>query len=250
MPKRRQPGFTLIEVLVVIAVIVVLITIVAGSLAGSRRLGKVTRSLSTHQQLAAVVTMYCDKSREMFPYIGTPGNPNGPKIVGGFDLMSVPPGRSYFTANARNWASLIVPDLWDARAAIEPDWGRDDGKFGGYPAHVVTTNFYLAHACAASSEFWEEPMPGQDMPFLRGVALSQVLFPSSKGLILDVDSSLSNPSASGGQALRTAARVDGSAGQVSLNPGAHNGDGVVSSPYGALPWPVLGTRHGMSGRDF
>lgn len=244
-------GFTLVEVLVTIAVVAVLLALAVGGLSRARRQGKVTVSLATHQQLASAIAMYGGQYREMFPYLGTPTDPTGPIRVGEYDLRDRVGGTSYFRANRQNWASLLVPDLWEARAAIEPQWAQEENRYSLFPEAVVTTNFFLAHACAASWEFWEDPLPTSDTAYLHGVALSAVHFPSLKGLILDIQEGLGVSDTPGSPiTTRTAARVDGSAGVLDIGSSVTQGDGVVGRPYGAVPFRVLSTAHGMSGRDF
>ncbi len=251
-PASSRAGFTLIELMVCCLVVAVLVALISGGLFAAHRQARFTKSLSTHQQLVGACALYTQDNKEFFPYIGTPGAPDGPQLVSGYDLRSRSGGPyGIFRANTRYWTSLLFPAYWDSRSSIEPEWSRHDTEASGFPDGVVGTNYFLAHACAASHDFWTDPMRPDDTTFLRGATVGSVTYPSSKGLILDVSLDVMRRSPGDSNTATTStARVDGSAASIAYDPSRTGGDGVVSRPYGAIGFPVLSTRYGMAGRDF
>ncbi len=243
-------AFTLIELLVVIVVIATLISLAVGTLGLVKRQGKAARSLATHQQLVMAVSMYAVDAKEYFPYIGTPGDPNGSLVVSGFDLRDGAGGATYFGANMWHWATLIVPNYWAARSAIESEASRESGEPGVFPGSIVSSTFFITHGCAASAAYWGDEFAPFGDQYFRGSRLGDVRFPSAKGLIWDASSyeCFARSRDSTGILIYTTARADGSAGTIDI---AHpQGDGVVYRPFGAVPFPVMATRHGLAGRDF
>jgi prepilin-type N-terminal cleavage/methylation domain-containing protein len=82
---HRACGFTLIEVLVVIAIVALLVAIALPSLGRARAMGRMTAELATGQQLLLAVTMYANENRDAVP-VGFPpaawvNPPNGPMVV-------------------------------------------------------------------------------------------------------------------------------------------------------------------------
>jgi prepilin-type N-terminal cleavage/methylation domain-containing protein len=248
--RTATTGFTLVETLVVIAIIAVLVAIALPTLSKTRKQGKTTMSFATHQQLVAAINTYGADFKDALPFIGTVGNPMGPLVVNGYDLLSNAEGRlSFFRANSRVWLSLLYPAHLSSRKSISTDSNRESDEISGYPANVFTTGFFLTHGCSAYAQYWDADDAPIDETLIRGSLLSDVRFPSSKGLVFDADSGdyLNKPGPEGPK-LFAVGRADGSAGTLDiLNP---PGDAPVNRPYGAIPFPVMSTRHGLAGRDF
>jgi prepilin-type N-terminal cleavage/methylation domain-containing protein len=102
----HRPGFTLIEVLVVIALIAVLVGILLPSLAGSRGSARTAACLSNLRQLGMGWTMYADDSKEvMVPH-------RAPNLPGG-------------TSNPENWIDV------GNGLKFRPTWIARMGRYTG-----------------------------------------------------------------------------------------------------------------------
>jgi len=240
----RRAAFTLIEILVSIAIVAVLIGVLVPVLASARQNAKVTISLATHAQLSAATSMYAERNKEFYPYFATPGNPLGPKVIDGFDV----PGH-YFRAQSWHWASLIIPEYFSQRGAIEArDINGVPVSTPGSPESVVRSRFFLTHNAFAASAYWADPEP-DDAALFRGVTFADVRFPSLKGLTLDV--SIGQPTAEEGIKPKpngtSVGLADGSARLATLD---LSGLAGMARPHGVLRWPVMATEAGMAGRDF
>jgi prepilin-type N-terminal cleavage/methylation domain-containing protein len=249
-PPSARRAFTLIETLVVIAIIAVIVAITIPILSKARNQAKVTASLATLQQLTVAIESYGSSSREFFPYIGTPGNPMGPLVVNGYDLKSNPNGSpTYFGANARFWISLLYPTHLSSKKSVTNQSTIESDFVFEYPEAVFMSDIRLTHACSAYATYWDTDDAPIDDTLLRGSTLGDVRFPSLKGITWDTSSgSLLNKPNSDGPRFYTAGRADGSAGLIDIaNPTA---DAPVQRPYGASPFPIMSTRHGLAGRDF
>lgn len=124
---RLRRGFTLVELLVVVAIVALLISIVLPSTIAAREAGKQTRCLTNLREIARAMTLYFLEEGEWFPfnrdnniaaayahmlhYGGHPGrtSPNDPDQWWGYvqaDKRTTPAGRPF--------NRLLYPDL--------PDW--------------------------------------------------------------------------------------------------------------------------------
>jgi prepilin-type N-terminal cleavage/methylation domain-containing protein/prepilin-type processing-associated H-X9-DG protein len=73
IPKRRLPGFTLVELLVVIGIIAVLISMLLPALNRAREQARATKCLSNLRQLSMATLGYCNFNKGMFPGPGGSG---------------------------------------------------------------------------------------------------------------------------------------------------------------------------------
>lgn len=82
---HRAKGFTLIEVLVVVAIVALLLAIALPTLGHARATGKMAAELATGQQLLLAVTMYANDNRDAVPVGYPPASwvnpPGGPMVV-------------------------------------------------------------------------------------------------------------------------------------------------------------------------
>jgi prepilin-type N-terminal cleavage/methylation domain-containing protein len=238
---NARAGFTIVELLVVIGLIAVLVSLVAPLLRPAKESAVRTRSLSTCHQLLVALATYSAESREYFPYFATPGDPAGPMTIGGVDLHAEN-DCSYFKGQMTLWPSLIVPDHFDARQAIETEQMRQGLAERGYPAQAVRTLFFLSQTVHAAPEFFVGDETPDDLTHFRGTTVDEVAFPASKGLVLDaalVDRDVLVP----------VGAADGS-GRLFPYPGPDPENVVERFVGGFTPWPIMATRGGLRGIDF
>lgn len=252
-PGGSKPtGFTILEILIVIAVISVLLSLALAPMLGSRRTGKWVRSYAAHRQLLTAVGAYSADFSEGLPYMGVPGQPESPVTINGVTLTS----ERYFPAHGRLWASIVYPHYFTnfemlGEQPTEAEFPTPVGP--GSP--VIRTRYHMAHAAFASPLYYSgrqlEPVPD---PFhFRGTRLSEATFPSSKGLLIDVALGFLEPDDKTDDLGRAVSvgRADGSAGSVDW-PTDYARANTVYRPYltGMPEWPVHTTRDGLAGRDF
>lgn len=246
-------AFTLIDVLVAISVIAVLLALALPSLFRTRQRATTLRSLALQRQAFVSVELYAAGNRGFFPYIMTPGNPDGPKVVYGFDLPV-----AYFRAGRTFWPNVVVPDF--AASAhpfhIDPETAIERNLADGYPPQTIRSRYQFTCTAFADAEYWV----GDDVPasldLLRGTQVSAIRHPAHKGLTVDItigafsDRDRDGTVDADAELFVTTALGDGSARAVPWFRGEPDWSRVVERPHGALPWPIFSTRGGLAGTDF
>ncbi len=115
MKKRKKSGFTLIEILVVIAIISILAAILFPVFARARENARRASCLSNLKQLGLGVQMYTQDYDERMPpayqYNGAPGD----------------------TTQLYSWMALIMPYVKSSQACVCPSWSNDSGYSEGSP---------------------------------------------------------------------------------------------------------------------
>lgn len=241
---RTRGAFSLVELLVAIVIISILVTLAMPLLAGARNSARLSARVQMIRQLGAGLGLYCQSSREMFPYFATRGDPLGPITIRG---VSLPP--IYFRSQRWFWASVVVPDFVDApRAAIEPP-GRAVylSQNNGYPEFIIASSYQITSTVFAASRYWSDD-PESDwnlLEYYRPTMLNDVMFPSRKGLLI---ADLTGPGGHREQPAFPVGMADGSA--FAPTEAAFDPARAVVRPHGSTGFPVEATRDGLAGWDF
>jgi len=118
------------------------------------------------------------------------------------------------------------------------------------PNGVFASRFNISHTTFADSAYWRGANPPENLRVYRGTRISAAVFPSSKGLFVDHQTSLQAELASRRGALGpwVVSRVDGGAMIDPYDPAYQQ---PFVRPYGAYPIPgLMTTVDGLAGRDF
>ncbi len=146
----RARGFTLIEVLVVIAVIAVLLGVLVPTLAAARESGRSAVCMSNLRQAAVVCRLYADEHGGLSPAIGIPygSSPNwalvvlegtgrageGSELYGESTVLVCPSGRARIGgAMTRTYA---INATGHARDAADPLRASDPDHYDSQQAHI------------------------------------------------------------------------------------------------------------------
>jgi prepilin-type N-terminal cleavage/methylation domain-containing protein/prepilin-type processing-associated H-X9-DG protein len=102
----RRPGFTFIELLVVVAIIAVLIGILLPALGSARDVSKSLKCLANVRSVSQGIAMYCDQNRETYPYW------SGWQVRGGDGTGD--------DSQGLGWSELVEPMLSSVEAYQDP----------------------------------------------------------------------------------------------------------------------------------
>jgi prepilin-type N-terminal cleavage/methylation domain-containing protein len=233
----RRRGFTVVELLVVLAITTVLVTLAVPALRGARFSSKLLRSLAVQRQLEASVESYTQASKDVFPYMATPGDPWGPVIVNGINVSF----QGYFTDQSWYWASLIVPDYADVSAldlALTPNVD---------PRGVFISRYCITETIFADPRLFTTWTARPPLSYLRPTKTPEIQFPAKKGILLDLGLG-AVAGESGRQGQLSVAFADGSARPYMQSDIVWSR--VVNQPFSNSAKPVINTRNGLAGVDF
>lgn len=234
-------GFTIVEVLVVVAVVALLAALLIPAVAAGRARTRVVRSLSAQQQIGAAIAGYGTDHKDYFPNFETLDGAAGPVRMRG---EVVPTG--YFRAHMGFWLAAVGPHdeglinlaRWPAIAGAEP-MGEEERRRG---LHYST--YYMSATVAADPLAFTEPIASShplDPTLLRGMRWSEVLWPARKGLTLDFALY---------RGMRDDAYVAGFCdGSVAELADASPPEPLVPQPGGGPITIVMSTRGGVRGVD-
>lgn len=255
--RPHGPAFSLIEVIVVLGVIAVLIALALPALSRSRSTADDAAALAMQRHLLMSIHLYAADHEDALPYLGVPGDPHATFTLHGWtDRL----GMLYFSQNKAYWLSLVY------NIYIEPFPGARYDRDEAFPFFsslftpplrpnpMVRSPFHLTHASAAEARFWDGDADRSDRNDLKGTRLAQVAHASRKGLILDLSSGVFASVRGASAHAASVGFADGSAAWKSWPPGglADFDPNLVADRHalGAIPWPVMSTRRGLSGIDY
>ena len=167
MPRR---GFTLVEILVVIAIIAILAAILFATIGSVRRRAHLANCMSNMRQIGMALTMYKDDTGEMdAPHIST----TYPVFVSNAKIFHCPldPFKGQFPGNARVEGNLYFPGgvsygyipRWE-RAVALGWWAKNGppfgfGKYGGITP-LVECHWHWASRFDPVKDYDELPKEG------------------------------------------------------------------------------------------
>ncbi|MCC6970221.1 MAG: prepilin-type N-terminal cleavage/methylation domain-containing protein [Phycisphaerales bacterium] len=232
---RSRGGFTLVELLVVIAVVAVLVAILLPTLSGAKKTAKSSRVLSALAQCHASIAQYATEERDYFPYLARVGMPeSGALPDADWGDLGAP---SYFRGQGLHWPTALLAHGVDLSNLPFTERPRE-----GPPR--ISTYLWMTNAAFARPEYWVGTYPPDSFlpAHFAGVRQSEAVFPSNKGLLASV----------GVLDERTTSwevgACDGSAAIRSLRDPPLQIE--ISRPYGCTPWRVVSTFEGIRGRDY
>lgn len=228
-------AFSIVELLVAIAMVAVLVALSSVALSAVRGSARASASLALQRQLVVALGLYQGAHAEAFPYMGTPGDPDGPVTVRGHNVRF----QGYFTDQSVHWLSLIVPDFADANALELDHRERAD------PRGLIRSRYFLTECAFADPRLFRPAVADAEVPptYFRATRAHEVRFPSRKGLVLDVSGGLM-AGVSGGYLC---AFADGAGREVP--PDSFDPSRIVNQPYSNSAAPVLNTLEGLGGAD-
>jgi prepilin-type N-terminal cleavage/methylation domain-containing protein len=168
-----RAGFSLIELILVIALIAILLAMTIPSLAGVRQSARRVVSLSNLRTHAQVVTAYADTYKDTFLWTMNP--------EATYSVRRHPSGiaiQIVYFAGMNTWHWPLLEDFYSQ--TLDNAIFADPNDKGNYPY----TSFWYSSTFLARPDFWNESTrsgPAQWRPVLH----SDVLFPSKKAIHLN-----------------------------------------------------------------
>jgi len=247
--QSTRHGFSIIELMVVVAIIAIVITLTIVGLQSVRARGRLITDLSKLKQFATAFTTYAQDYRDQFPYITNHGFMT--TSVGGSGVPAVKV--SYFDAS-EVWHVVLARPYFSSNATSDlffpSNFVSDDSTFRPF-----RTPFRYACSFIAEPDYWQALTRLTGTSQLRPTRLTQVTSPSRKSLIVQGWPTKSWFDQDNPREFQ-AALCDGSARAVGLSDwvqGYDRGCGRTDEPFGAVHGadnPVmLHTRSGVRGVD-
>lgn len=248
-PRFVQHGFTMLEMIIIIALIALLIALVVPSLSGVRQRAQEAKALSDLRQHAAIFTIYTGEWNDRFPAFADP-RATQTVLRTTHGTVAFP----YF-ASHNFWPFALS-------ASYYQDASPSSELFISPFAASSSFSRQYTYACAfiARPEYWDiSTRRGRDQ--LGPTTLSQVRFPASKGLLSvepwghGVSEGVPVDAPEIGLRRSLVVTVSGSARAVrigELGPVVRSGDGTDRTLGGhTIGWLPTGahTQHGVDGRD-
>ncbi len=206
--RSGRGGFTLLELLVIIAIVALLIALALPALRGVAAIRDTAVNLATMRQLGMATTLYTQDNNLCLPFYGVPGSPAEPLRING---RTIPGGGPLFFRNhTLYWASHVMPYL--SSAPTVPDGhGHVLIEVGGEGSGRYRCRYWMTHTAFAAPEFW---MTGErhESGLARGVRTTEFRHPARKVLLVDVVglNSRLQPTTNAAQAGARVLYVDGS----------------------------------------
>jgi len=249
--SHSPPGFTVIELLAVIAIVAVLLAIMLPALLGARESARLNVHRSNMRECLNTVSMYADSFGSHFPFMGVVGQPE--LGVEEFNDLE-PPGSGvsfnagYFSAHSFHWPTVVARAGFDIEHIAQPDPDRRARlreRYGN--PEILGSAYQLTHAAVAAPSYWlPGPVPDPTPGIFRPMQTHQVRYPSAKGLLLAVNLGLFDQT-DNEQADWIMVGMGDNSVSKRQNPGE---DDIGDRPYASLPFAVLTTESGLEGRDF
>ncbi|MEZ6233661.1 MAG: prepilin-type N-terminal cleavage/methylation domain-containing protein [Phycisphaerales bacterium] len=251
-PSPSVRGFTLVEMLVVIAVVMLVLAMVVPTLRASKRHAMQAAGFSTQRQLLAGLELYAGDFAGQMPFLARRGEPLA-RLEGPASLN----WNGYFQDQSQHWHTVVNPKYvgLPIEAVAVPESLAPNGVAGMYAPDGTLrgVRYHLTHTAFASPALWHDRTIGEqiglDVALLRSVRLDEVRAPGSKGLLIDIAMGFMNPD--GDPLGGTGMPVGWADGSVSLLDLAvlDRRRYVLVPPLGANGWPVWSTKDGVAGRD-
>lgn len=236
--RAARGGFTLVELLVVMAIVTLLVAMSSTGLGRVRQQARLNQSLARFASAQKAVAAYSADAKESFPLFMPPSTRRLNFTVRGFDVEV-----GYYEQYTY-WHYFL------AESYLGVPWDSPSLQATG-SAGALATGIWYPHVFVSSPESWSDSAPPAATT-RRATRVPDVTFPASKlGFVLAPGVNLVRPIDPLAPPLIYSA-CDGSAGSRPFGAFAR---GLMPLPDAladgapSLVWPGLGTAGGLRGRD-